>query len=244
MLQRLELAEQVSRDIVLSIIVPTYNERDNLPELINRVEDTFKMLPFELIIVDDNSPDGTAELAEKLNAKYGNIKVIKRHGKLGLGSAVLTGFKEANADVLAVMDADLQHPPEILPKMYDKILEGYELVVASRYIEGGGCEGWSMRRRVISKGATLLAHMLFPKVRKVKDVMSGFFMLKKKVLKRVNLDPLGYKILLEILVKGNYFSVTEIPYIFKRRRKGKSNLNIKEIWNYIGHLYKMRVHKS
>lgn len=122
--------EQVSQGVVLSIIVPTYRERENIPELIDRTESSMNPSEFELIIVDDNSPDGTAQVAEDLNAKYGNIKVLKRAGKLGLSSAVLDGFESARAKVLAVMDADLQHPPELLPKMYGKIREGYDLIVS------------------------------------------------------------------------------------------------------------------
>jgi dolichol-phosphate mannosyltransferase len=164
----------------LSIIVPTYNEAENIGELIERIETSLKGLDFEVIVVDDSSPDGTAEIAEELGRAYRNVKVIKRPRKMGLASAALEGMREAKYRLIAVMDADLQHPPELLPKLLERAKEGYDIVIASRYVEGGGVEGWSFWRRLISRGATLLAHTLLPKTRGVKDPMSGFFCVQKK----------------------------------------------------------------
>jgi len=153
----------------LSIIVPTYNEAENIGELIERIETSLKGLDFEVIVVDDSSPDGTAEIAEELGRAYRNVKVIKRPRKMGLASAALEGMREAKYRLIAVMDADLQHPPELLPKLLERAKEGYDIVIASRYVKGGGVEGWSLWRRLISRGATLLAHALFLETRKVKD---------------------------------------------------------------------------
>jgi dolichol-phosphate mannosyltransferase len=216
-------------------------EAENIPELVERVEDALKELSFEIIIVDDNSPDGTADLAEKFNDIYGNIKVLRRPGKLGLGSAVLEGFRKAESEVLAIMDADLQHPPELLPQMYRKVQEGYSLVIASRYVDGGGVEGLSFLRKIISLGAVKLAHLILPKTRNIKDPMSGFFMLKREAINDVELSSRGFKMLLEILIKGKQNSVVEVPYTFKLRRKGKSKLNLKEIFRYAFLLIKLRV---
>lgn len=224
---------------ILSLIVPTYNESQNLANLVNKVEKLLEHIPFEFIIVDDNSPDGTDQVAEALNTKYGNIKVCKRSGKLGLSSAVLYGFNNASGRILAVMDADMQHPPEILPKMYQEISNGCDLVIASRYVEGGGIRDWKLSRILYSRGATLLAHFLIPPSRRVKDVMSGCFMIKKSSLKNVHLNPIGFKILLEVLSKCDYNRVVEVPYIFVNRQNGKSNLNPKEIQNYIIHLSRL-----
>jgi len=163
----------------LSIVVPTYNEAQNIRELIERVESSLKGFNFEIIVVDDSSPDGTADIAEELGGKYGNVKVIRRPAKLGLASAVLEGMKLAKYDAMAVMDADLQHPPELLPKLLEKAVEGYDVVVASRYVEGGRTERWSTTRRMISRGAILLAHFLLPKTRAVRDAVSGFFCLEE-----------------------------------------------------------------
>jgi len=232
-------SEQLFQDVVLSVIVPTYMEKESITELIDGIESSLERLPFEVIVVDDSSPDGTAERAEDLNMRYGNIKVIKREGKLGLSSAVLDGFKKAGAEVLGVMDADLQHPPELLPEMYGKISDGYDLVVASRYVEGGKIEDLGLGRRIVSRGATALAHFLLPGSRRVRDVVSGFFMLKRDVIEDVELKPVGYKILLEIVVRGKYDSVAEVPYTFKPRRSGKSSLSLREIWNYMVHIWRL-----
>ncbi|MEM2703217.1 MAG: polyprenol monophosphomannose synthase [Candidatus Bathyarchaeia archaeon] len=225
----------------LSLIVPTYNEAENIQEFIRRVETALGGIPFEIIIVDDNSPDGTAKLAKELNREYGNIRVLQRRGKLGLGSAVFDGFKMAKSDVLAVLDADLQHPPELLLKMYAKILQGYSLAIASRYVDGGGVKGWSSMRKIVSLGATKLAHLLIPKTRIVKDPMSGFFIVRKECIRDFKPSSNGFKILLEILVKGKFSSIAEIPYIFQPRLNGKSKLSIEENLRYLLLLAKTRL---
>jgi dolichol-phosphate mannosyltransferase len=223
----------------LSLIVPTYNESENIAELVNRIEKSLEYVNFEIVIVDDSSPDGTDKIAETLNSKYGNVRVSRRSGKLGLGSAILHGFDQANANVLAVMDADMQHPPDILPNMYSKILAGNDLVIASRYIRGGGIKNWKVGRIIYSRVAIMLAHIFLPNSRHVEDVMSGCFMIRRNILKDTNLDPIGFKILLEILVRCKINRVIEVPYTFTDRRNGKSNLNPKEMINYIIHLYRI-----
>jgi len=223
--------------IDISIIIPTYNERDNIPILLKRIDDALRTakIKYEVIIVDDNSPDGTAEVAEKLSLKY-PVKVIRRPGKLGLSSAVLEGMGRAKSNVIVVMDADLQHPPEVIPRMYEEILKGYDIVVASRYIRGGSIKGWSFIRKLISRVAIMVAHILIPKSRCVKDIMSGFFMFRKDIVNEADLNPKGFKILLEIIAKANYNKVTEIPYTFDTRKYGESKLDSKEIFNYIIHV--------
>jgi len=232
--------EEFGRRLGLSVIVPTYNEAENIRELIEKVESSLKGLDFEVIVVDDSSPDGTAEIAERLGKVYGNVKVVKRPKKMGLVSAVLKGIRAARYDFLAVMDADLQHPPELLPKLLEKAREGYDLVIASRYVEGGKVEGWSFFRRLMSKGATLLVHALLPRARIVKDPMSGFFLFKKDVVEKVKFNVASYKLLLEILMKGEYKEVAEIPYVFEVRKRGRSKLGLKEILGYALLLFKLR----
>ncbi len=227
----------------ISIVVPTYQERENIVNFIHRIENVLKGLDFEIVVVDDNSPDGTADLAENLNEQYGNIKVIRRPAKLGLGSAISDGIKASNSEVIAVMDADLQHPPMLLPRMLHEIERGNDIVIASRYVEGGGIEGWSVIRRIISKGAPFLAHILLSKTRTVKDPVSGFFMFKRKVTENFELKTSGYKILLEILVKGSYNSLAEIPYTFVQRKKGKSKLTLREMLGYVNLLINLRACK-
>jgi len=220
----------------LSIIVPTYNEAENIRELIERVEASLKGLDFEVIVVDDSSPDGTAEIAEELGKTYGNVKVVRRPKKMGLASAVLDGMRIARYGFIAVMDADLQHPPELLPKLLERAREGHDIVIASRYIEGGGVEGWSFWRKLMSKGATLLAHMLLPRTKRIRDPMSGFFLMRREVVEGAWLNPVSYKLLLEVLVKGKYNKVAEVSYLFRTRKRGESKLSTKEMFNYAKHL--------
>ena len=216
-------------------MVPTYNEKENLDELVRRVQQACSSagLSAELVVVDDNSPDGTGARAEEI-AKTENVKVVHRSGKLGLSSAVLEGFKAASGSILVVMDADLSHPPEKIPEMVSKIESGEaDVVVGSRYVKGGSVENWPFTRRIISKGATLLARWLT----KVKDPMSGFFALKRSVIEGVPLDPVGYKIGLEILVKGKYAKAVEVPIHFADRKAGKSKLGGGEYLRYIDHVF-------
>ena len=223
----------------LSVIVPTYNEAENIAELLERVATSLKGVDFEVIVVDDGSPDGTADVAEKFGEIHGNVRVLRRPDKMGLASAVIDGARLAESDIVAVIDADLQHPPEIMPKMLQKIEEGNDLVVASRFVEGGGVEGWGLGRSLVSKGATALAHFLLSETRRVKDPMSGYFMSRKNLLMGIELDPTGYKILVEILVRNKNNSVTEVPYVFKPRLRGESKLSFKEVVRYLQLLYKL-----
>ncbi len=185
-----------------------------------------------MVIVDDGSPDGTGSLADELSKSFA-MKVVHRKGKLGLSSAVLEGFAAATAPVLVVMDADLSHPPEKIPEMVEKITSGQaDVVVGSRYIKGGSVEDWPVSRRIISKGATLMARWLT----KVKDPMSGFFALKRSVIEGVTLNPVGYKIGLEILVKGRYDKAVEVPIRFYNRKSGQSKLKGSEYLKYLDHV--------
>ena len=161
---------------------------------------------------------------------------------MGLSSAIIDGFKNADGDIFGVIDADLQHPPELIIRMISRIIDGYDLVIASRYVEGWKIEGWSLVRKLISKIAIYLAKPLT----NVKDPLSGFFMLKRSVIDCAELQPKGFKLLLEILVKGNYQNVVEIPYTFKERKIGKSKLNLSEIIQYLKlliHLYNYSLRK-
>jgi dolichol-phosphate mannosyltransferase len=225
------------------VVVPTYNERDNIVELIRRVDNALKGIDYEVVVVDDNSPDGTADVAEGLSKDY-PVRVVRRPGKLGLATAVLDGVRSSRGDYVVVMDADLQHPPEVIPKMYEELIKGYDIVIASRYVVGGSVGGWGLTRRLISKTAILIAKLLIPKVRGIEDPISGFFMFRKEVLEGVSLSPKGFKILLEVLVKGRYSRVSEVPYTFGVRVRGTSKLSSKELINYITHLLTLTPYKT
>lgn len=229
------MTSQSASNIELSLIAPTYNERENLVPLVETVHKVLAQYHYELVIVDDNSPDGTADLARSLSTQY-PLKVIVRTSERGLASAVVRGFNEASGRVLCVIDADLQHPPEAIPDLLKAIDSGADVAIASRYIPGGGVEGWSTKRKVISRGATFLACLLLSSARKVRDPLSGFFLFRRDVIAGVDLAPTGYKILLEVLAKGHPTQVTEVSYTFRERERGESNLTFKEELSYLKHL--------
>jgi dolichol-phosphate mannosyltransferase len=222
----------------LSLIVPTYNERESLPILVERVHHALDGYQYELIVVDDDSPDGTAELAENLSHEY-PIRVVCRKGERGLATAVVGGFAHASGQVLGVIDADLQHPPEMLPELLREIDNGADVAVGSRYIPGGGMEGWSFPRRFMSKVATMIARTFVPSIRKVKDPMSGFFLFRREVIDGTELKPVGYKILLEVLARGRTSRVAEVPYTFRERELGESKLDFGEQISYLKHVLKL-----
>jgi dolichol-phosphate mannosyltransferase len=225
---------------MISIVSPTYNESENIRLLIERISQVMSGRKYEIIVVDDNSSDGTVEIVKELSKKY-PVKVLVRNGKLGLASAILTGFEHAKGNIIGVIDADLQHPPEYLLEFVKTIEKGgYDIVLGSRYTDGGGIDGWTRKRLLTSKVAILLAK---PLVKGVKDPMSGFFFLKRSVIEGVRLNPTGYKLGLEILVKGRYRRLREIPYTFKQRRNGSSKLNKSEILSYLRLLKGLYMHK-
>ncbi|MDK2915437.1 MAG: dolichol-phosphate mannosyltransferase [Thermococcaceae archaeon] len=222
----------------VSVIIPTYNERENLEELFDRIKRALEGYDYEIIVVDDDSPDKTWELAQTLSEKY-PVKVIRRIEEKGLSSAVIRGFREATGDVFVVMDADLQHPPEKIPELLKAIENGADVAIASRYVPGGKVENWYWYRKLISRGAIMVGRLALPRIRGVKDPVSGFFALRREVVEGVELNPVGFKILLEILVKGKYSRVEEVPFTFGLRKAGESKLGGKTILSYIKHVYRL-----
>lgn len=225
----------------LSLVIPTYNEAENVEELIERTAASLKNVDFEVIFVDDGSPDGTAMAVEWFGKGHGDFHVLRRKVRRGLSSAVMDGVKIAKGDVVAVMDGDLQHPPELLPQMLGEIRRGNDLIIASRYLKGGTGEHSHLLRKGMSRVAVMLVHLFLPKTRKVEDAISGFFMFKKSALKNARFSLIGYKILLEIIEQGNVSSVAEVPYVFAIRERGKSKLGINEALRYITLLFKLRL---
>lgn len=214
---------------LVSLIIPTYNEAKNLPLLVEEIFTTVdrSQIDIELIIVDDNSPDGTGQVAEELGKKF-PIQVVHRAGKLGLGSAVRDGFAHSNRPLLGVMDADLSHEPITINHMIPLLAE-YDIVLASRFEKGSTVEQWKWWRRLISEVGVMVTKLLTG----VKDPLSGFFFLRREVIAGVPLDTVGYKILLEILVKAHYQKVKEIPFNFRIRKFSTSKLNSKEHWLFL-----------
>jgi len=221
----------------VSIIIPTYNERDNVNELLERIQRSMGLLreSFEILIVDDDSPDETWKVASHYADRY-PLRVLRRKGKRGLATAVLEGITASNYDIVVVMDADLQHPPETLPELIFDVRDGTDIAIGSRFVKLGALTKFSFSRRIVSRGADLLARTLFRQIRNIKDIESGFFAFRKDVITRANLSPVGYKILLEVLVLGDYTTVSEIAYTFDERQAGVSKLGVNDTVNYLRHL--------
>lgn len=228
----------------LSVVIPTYNERNNVVELINRLTEILEALlknAYEIILVDDNSPDRTWELAEKLADSHPRLRILRREGKRDLASAIVQAWKIARGDVLGVMDADLQHPPEALSTLWHEISRGGDLVVASRYVTGGGVSQWHWRRRLISQTAKIIGQILLPSAAKrVSDPLSGYFLVRREAIAGKALDPIGYKILLEVLVRGRIISISEIGYDFRERNTDQSKVTWKICVKYLIHLWRLR----
>ena len=213
---------------MLSVVVPTYNEAGSIPKLAERLRAALDGREWELVVVDDGSPDGTAEVAAALAPRI-PVNVVRRAGKAGLASAVVAGFDAARGDILVVMDADLSHPPETVPALAAAIDAGADLAVGSRYVKGGGVMDWPWRRRVVSRIACLMGNALVP----VRDATSGFFALRRSVVDGVKLNPIGFKIGFEVIARGRYAKVVEVPYTFRDRELGASKFGQREIMQYV-----------
>jgi dolichol-phosphate mannosyltransferase len=195
---------------------------------VERIASAFADSQWELVVVDDGSPDGTADVAERLGRER-PVRVVRRPGKAGLASAVLAGFAEARGEALLVMDADLSHPPEVAPKLVHALDAGADLAVGSRYVEGGATMDWPLRRRVVSRIACLMGNVLVP----VRDSTSGFFAIRRSVVDGVKLNPIGFKIGFEVMARGRYRTVVEVPYTFRDRELGASKFGQREILQYL-----------
>lgn len=222
----------------LSLIIPTYNEKDNITPLLSRIDQALAGYSYEVLVVDDNSKDGTIETATELAKKY-PVKLIVRRVERGLATAVVHGLKSATGNIIGVMDADLQHPPEVLPQLVKAIQDGADMAIASRYVEGGGCPHWGLARRIISRVALVISHLLLPSTRPVKDPLTGFFMFRRQNVAPENLKPIGYKISLEVMLTGHFQNMVEVPYIFEDRSAGQSKLNPREQLDYLRHLFSL-----
>jgi len=218
----------------ISIVVPTYNESGRIAELVETVCGVYRDggIRGELVVVDDNSPDGTGRIADSLTGRH-PMTVVHRAGKLGLGSAVMEGFQAANAPIVGVMDADFSHPPSVLPDLLAHMRRtGADVVVGSRYIAGGAAENWTAGRLLMSRFACALAWPLTP----VRDATSGFFLIRRDIIEGVRIQAGGFKILLELLMRSPVRSVTEVPYVFVDRTTGESKMSLREAMGYFTQL--------
>jgi dolichol-phosphate mannosyltransferase len=234
-----------SSSVRLSLVVPTYNEAKNLPVLVEQLEALLGPVlgdSYEIIVVDDDSADRTWAVALELAATHPVLRVMRRQGERGLSTAVVRGWQVARGEVLAVMDADLQHPPEVNLALLREIDRGAELAAASRHVEGGGVSDWSVTRRLLSRGAQLLGLLMLPGVLgRLTDPMSGYFMIRRSKLAGIKLDPLGYKILIEVVARTNPAWIGEVGYVFRERTEGQSKVTSRLYGQYLLHLLKLRM---
>jgi dolichol-phosphate mannosyltransferase len=231
--------------IYFSLVIPTYKERDNIQRVIrilSQLLDEFIPEDYELIVVDDDSPDLTWKVAQSLTDEYPQLRVMRRQEERGLSSAVIRGWQVARGSILGVIDGDLQHPPEVLQQLLNGIEQGADLAVASRNMEGGGVSSWSVVRRFLSRGAQLLGLIILPNVLgRVSDPMSGYFMVRRSAIANTTLNPVGYKILLEVIGRGEVEKITEVGYVFCERKEGESKVTWKQYVEYIHHLIRLRL---
>ena len=228
--------------MLVSLIVPTFNEAENIREFLDAVRTILdRVLPgaYEVIVVDDDSPDRTWELAASLTG-FPALRVVRRIGERGLASAVIRGFQAARGSAVGTINADFQHPPEVLEAMV-AALAGADLVVASRYVAGGGLGNWHWFRRVSSKMAHRFGLLLLPAVfGRIADPLSGCYLVRRECIAGVELKPLGYKTLMEITVRGRIASIRECPYQMRDRERGESKAGMRQTLQYIRHLFRLR----
>ncbi|AUC60448.1 dolichol-phosphate mannosyltransferase [Cyanobacterium sp. HL-69] len=228
-----------------SLILPTYQEGENIEGIVSKICHVLDgVIPshYELIIVDDDSPDRTWEKALKLTKDYPPLRVMRRQNERSLSTAVIRGWQGARGEILGVIDADLQHPPDILLELLGRICDGADLAVASRHTKNGGVSDWSFFRRCLSRGAQIMGLLILPNtIGRISDPMSGYFVLQRKAIAHCTLAPVGYKILIEVVARGYFRNIAEVGYVFQERVEGQSKVTWKQYRDYIHHLLRLRL---
>jgi dolichol-phosphate mannosyltransferase len=223
----------------VSVVVPTFNESKNILNLVTQVNDALKNVDYEIIFVDD-SKDNTPDVIRDVAKDFPQVRLEHREGESGLATAVLKGFELAEGDYLACMDADLQHPPIVLKYMYKAMEAGADFCIPSRLIPGGDDGGLNWYRKFVSWTARKMGQIALPCIRQISDPTSGLFMFRKECIKDADLQPIGWKIMIEVLAMGSYKKVIEIPYKFQQRTEGESKLSKKVTMEYIEQLKNLK----
>ncbi|HVU46663.1 MAG TPA: polyprenol monophosphomannose synthase [Terracidiphilus sp.] len=229
----------------LGLVIPTLCEAGNIGCLLSHIRSVLDPhgIPYEIIVVDDDSTDGTGDIVAAIAREDARVRLIVRKGERGLSGAVLDGWHNTDAGILGVMDADLQHPPELLPQLYDAMTTGSDLVIGSRYTPGGELGGWSPMRKLLSAAAVWATWPVQRRRMRAKDPMSGFFMVRRNCVEGIDFQRAGFKLLLEILVRARINSVREVPFVFGSRFRGASKANMKVAIDYgrlLARLYRCR----
>jgi len=228
--------------VFLSLIVPTFNESENIAAFLAALRDTLgpALVEYEIIVVDDDSPDLTWEIAARLLPGFPQLRVVRRRGERGLSSAVVRGWQLARGEVLGTINADFQHPPSVLPQMLQQ-MDGADLVVASRFAAGGGLGDWAMHRRINSRVAHRLGRILLPVAfARTSDPLSGCYIFRREAVAGIELHPLGFKTLMEIIVRGRIGTIRESSYEMRARQRGSSKLQVRHWFDYLFHLLRLR----
>ena len=245
--------QEISDRVFLSVIIPTYNESENIFKLLDEICKNTNESNYEILVVDDNSPDGTGKLVEEFIEKnvpqisYNKkivVRLITRKKKEGIIRALLDGIDESKGENILVMDADFSHSPDYIPDFLSTLKENdnYDIVIGSRYVNGGSIVGWPITRHLLSKAANYFAKTWLNV--KTNDITTGFFLVRKKILSNVHFTTNGHQFLLELLVKADYKTAKEIPIKFQNRIRGKSNLDSTDIKNFISSVIELRKFKK
>lgn len=235
-------SNHASEQLTLALVIPTLDEAGNIAPLLREVHSALEPLriSYEIIVVDDDSSDGTGAVVAAIAREDSRVRLLARKGERGLAGAILDGWRQTGAEVLGVMDADFQHPPELLPELIAAISGGSDLAIGSRYATGGRLRQWNRTRRLASALAVGMTWPLQKGERRARDPLSGFFLVRRRCLHEVSFQRAGFKLLLEILVRGRVDSIQEVPFTFGRRFTGSSKANFKVAWEYsrlLGRLY-------
>jgi dolichol-phosphate mannosyltransferase len=239
------LGIQEAKSPKLALIIPALREAENLRSLLGRTRAVLARLevPYEILVVDDDSRDGSSEIVSAIAREDCRVRLLVRVGERGLSGAILHGWQNTVAPILGVMDGDGQHPPELLPALLKKLIDGADLAIASRYARGAKAGGSNPLRRLVSTAASLPALPLQSTRLRVMDPLSGYFLVQRRCVEHVLFQPKGFKLLLEILVRGRVHSVEEVPFNFARRKAGRSKVSARVAWDYVSLLAKLYADK-
>jgi dolichol-phosphate mannosyltransferase len=235
-----------SRPDKLALVIPTLCEAENIGGLLKHVRSVLDPvgIAYEILVVDDDSSDGTGDVVTAISKEDPRVRLLVRKGERGLSGAILHGWQNTDASILGVMDADLQHPPELLPQLLSAIQRGSDVAIGSRYTPGGDLGQWNPARKFFSAAAVWVTWPLQRTNIRVQDPMSGYFLVRQSCLDKVRFQRSGFKLLLEVLVRGQIHSVEEVPFAFGLRYRGASKANFKVAWDYallLARLYAARL---
>jgi dolichol-phosphate mannosyltransferase len=224
-----------------ALVIPTLNEVGNITSVLDRAVAALSHaeVPWNILVVDDESSDGTAQVVQRYFESEPRVRLVTRTAQSGLAGAITYGWAQTDADLIGVMDADLQHPPELLPNLIVAVANGADLAIASRYANNGSVENWSWLRKAVSRVAVLASRPVQRQTLRVQDPMSGFFVLRRQCITGLEFQPAGFKLLLEILARGRINSVAEVPFTFASRHSGASKANAMTAVHYFVLLYRL-----